>query len=146
MAMATTNPVLIDEDTNPRWLAQRWLVKTSCHDCFVDVECSASSDWKWVNMSLLSGHPEYLLGRLRQRVKTAWEVLRGYRGKHFIDFDEVEELDALIFALTAARTIVFPAQEENMAGDGKNGDGKSGDSGSKDKDSGGTNGQDKDSG
>ena len=87
----------------------RWLVTTSCHECFVDVQGSSDKDpkWRYVTMALLSGHDGGYAGTLRQRTAQAWRMLRGTDGRPWMEMVSPEEVDGVIKALTAARDLAF---------------------------------------
>lgn len=93
------NPVQIDQE--------RWLVKTSCHVCFIDVEHSEQHDeFRWIGISLLSTHAGWWSGRLRTRIAEAWSILNG-RAYASFELNTAEETDALVQALTIARAAAF---------------------------------------
>lgn len=94
------NPVQIAPD--------RWLVRTGCHQCFVDVEAGASDPtFRFVVVSLMSGHPDLWTNGLRRRLRQALGVLRGKAGRPFLEMLVLEEVDAVIDALQQARAAAF---------------------------------------
>ena len=89
--------------------AGRWLVTTTCHECFVDVVGNSDKDpkWRYVQMALLSGHNAEYAGTLRQRLPQAWRMLRGTDGRPWMEMFSPEEVDGVIEALTKARDLAF---------------------------------------
>jgi len=79
----------------------RWLVKTACHECLIDIEWDR--ELPFVQVSLLSTHTGFWARGLGARVQQAWRVLRG-DGAFFFETSSPEETDALINVLTLART------------------------------------------
>jgi hypothetical protein len=94
--------------SNPRFLDHnRWLVSTSCHECFIDVEHSDKDDAvRWVSVGLLSTHEGAWNGRFFNRLKMAWRLLWDSVPTAF-DLGTAEEVDALQAALSHARINAF---------------------------------------
>ena len=47
----------------------RWIVRTDCHECFVDVACEPNKNFAFVEVSLLSTHHGFWKRGLRARCK-----------------------------------------------------------------------------
>lgn len=86
----------------------RWLVSTTCHECFIDVEAFAAGDqtWKGINIGLLSKHAGQWERGIRGRIKRAWRILRG-EADDFIELVDAREADDLIEAMIDARIEAF---------------------------------------
>jgi hypothetical protein len=85
----------------------RWVVPTSCYECFIEVKHSGiDPDYKWIEVGLLSTHAGWWSGRLRARLINAWSILRG--GTYYAwDTNTAEETDMLINTLIKARKETF---------------------------------------
>ena len=113
--IAVYNTSHTDQGNPARLDVDRWLVKTGCQLCFLDVGHSRrGEEWKFITVGLLSTHVGWWSGQLRTRVAEAWRVLRGC-SYPFIELYDVHEIDALIEALQAAREEAFGSDQPPAA-------------------------------
>jgi hypothetical protein len=86
----------------------RFLVSTSCHECFLDIERTRGGDvFVDIQVSRLSTHQGWWSRGMGPRIREAWRVLRG-DWPTFVEILGREELDAFIEGLTRARDIATP--------------------------------------
>jgi hypothetical protein len=94
-----------------------WLVKMACHCCYLTLSHGDDPEFRddqWIGVSLLSTHVGWYNGRLRSRIRGAWQVLR-YGAAESFELLSLEETDALISTLTMMRGKAFKLEREAEA-------------------------------
>jgi len=88
----------------------RWLVETSCHDCYVDVEAfELTQERNTIEVGILTRHNNSP-SSLKFRLGRAWRAFRG-QADEFLTLTNEREADALLEVLFAAREEAFGAVE-----------------------------------